>query len=139
MSAERDEELEKIKERRLAEMSALKQQSGVNKMSHPYEVLTDDNFESTLNGTKILVVVDFWATWCGPCMMMSPVFEQLAVKYQGKALLAKMNVDENRAVPEKFGIYGIPTFVFFKQGQEIGRTVGAMGEKALEAEITKYL
>jgi len=139
MSAERDEELEKIKERRLAEMSALKQQSGVNKMSHPYEVLTDDNFESTLNGAKSLVVVDFWATWCGPCMMMSPVFEQLAVKYQGKALLAKMNVDENKAVPEKFGIYGIPTFVFFKGGQEVGRAVGAMGQKALEAEIEKRL
>jgi thioredoxin 1 len=139
MSAEQDEELEKIKERRLAEMSALKQQSGVNKMSHPYAVLTDDNFESILNGSKGLVVVDFWASWCGPCMMMSPVFEQLAVKYQGKALLAKMNVDDNKAAPEKFGIYGIPTFVFFKGGQEIGRAVGAMGQKALEAEIEKRL
>lgn len=139
MSAERDEELEKIKEKRLAEMSARKQQSGVNKMSHPYLELTDDNFESTLGGAKGLVVVDFWASWCGPCMMMAPVFEQLAAKYQGRAVLAKMNVDDNKAVPEKFGIYGIPTFVFFKGGQEVGRAVGAMGQKALEAEIEKRL
>lgn len=139
MSAERDEELERIKAKRLAEMSAIKQDSGVKGMSHPYAVLTDENFESTLSGAKELVVVDFWASWCGPCMMMSPIFEQLAVKYQGKALLAKMNVDENKAVPEKFGIYGIPTFVFFKGGAEIGRAVGAMGQKGLEAEIAKRL
>jgi thioredoxin 1 len=139
MSVERDEDLEKIKQRRLAEMSARKEQSGVNKMSHPYLELTDDTFESTLSGAKGLVVVDFWASWCGPCMMMSPVFEQLAVKYQGKAVLAKMNVDDNKAVPEKFGIYGIPTFVFFKGGQEVGRAVGALGQKALEAEIEKRL
>ena len=139
MSAERDQELEKIKERRLAEITALKQNSGVTNMSHPYMVLTDENFESTLNGTKVLVVVDFWASWCGPCMMMSPVFEQAAAKYQGRAVLAKMNVDENRAVPEKFGIYGIPTFVFFREGKEVGRAVGAMGQKGLEAEIEKRL
>jgi thioredoxin 1 len=139
MSEELDKELEKIKSKKLSEMSAQKQDSGVKKMSHPYTVLTDDNFESTLSGIKSLVVVDFWASWCGPCMMMSPIFEQLAVKYQGKAVLAKMNVDENRAVPEKFGIYGIPTFVFFKDGKEIGRAVGAMGQKGLETEIEKRL
>lgn len=139
MSAERDEELERIKAKRLAEMSAPKQNCGVQNMSHPYVVLTDENFESTLSGTKGLVVVDFWASWCGPCMMMSPIFEQLAVQYQGKATLAKMNVDENRSVPEKFGIYGIPTFVFFKGGTEIGRAVGAMGQKGLQAEIEKRL
>ncbi len=139
MSAERDEELEKIKERRLAEMSAHKKSSGVKKMSHPYLELTDDNFDSTLSAAKGLVVVDFWASWCGPCMMMAPVFEQLAAKYQGKAVLGKMNVDDNKAVPERFGIYGIPTFVFFKGAQEVGRTVGAMGQKALEAEIEKHL
>lgn len=139
MSAERDEELERIKAKRLAEMSAIKQNSGVKGMSHPYAVLTDENFESTLSSANGLVVVDFWASWCGPCMMMSPIFEQLAVKYQGKALLGKMNVDENKAVPERFGIYGIPTFVFFKGGAEIGRVVGAMGQKGLEAEIVKRL
>jgi thioredoxin 1 len=139
MSAERDEELENLKQRRLAEMSARKQQSGVTKMSHPYLELTDDNFESNLNGAKGLMVVDFWASWCGPCMMMAPVFEQLAVKYKDKALLAKMNVDDNKAVPEKFGVYGIPTFIFFKGGQEVGRAVGAMGQKGLEAEIEKHL
>jgi thioredoxin 1 len=139
MSGERDEELEQIKEKRLAEMSALKQNSGVKNMSHPYVVLTDENFQTTLNGTKGLVVVDFWASWCGPCKMMSPIFEQMATKYQGKAVLAKMNVDENKAVPEKFGIYGIPTFVFFREGKEVGRAVGAMGQKVLEAEIEKRL
>ena len=139
MSGERDEALEQIKESRLAEMSALKQNSGVQDMSHPYVVLTDENFETTLNGTKGLVVVDFWASWCGPCMMMSPIFEQAATKYQGKAILAKMNVDENRSIPEKFGIYGIPTLVFFREGKEVGRAVGAMGQNALEAEIQKRL
>jgi thioredoxin 1 len=139
MSGERDEELEKIKEKRLAEIAALKQNSGAKNMSHPYVVLTDENFETTLSGSKGLVVVDFWASWCGPCMMMSPIFEQMAAKYQGKAILAKMNVDENRSVPEKFGIYGIPTFVFFREGKEVGRAVGAMGQKGLEAEIEKRL
>lgn len=137
--SERDEELERIKEKKLAEMSAPKQVRGAKIMSHPYVELTDENFESTVNGTKGLVVVDFWASWCGPCMMMSPIFEQLAVKYKGRATLAKMNVDENREVPAKYGIYGIPTFVFFKEGKEVGRAVGAMGQKGLEAEIEKRL
>ncbi len=139
MSKELDEELEKLKAKKLAEMSAPKKDLGAKDMSHPYAILTDENFESTLSSSKDLVVVDFWASWCGPCMMMSPIFEQLASKYQGKAVLAKMNVDENKAIPEKYGIYGIPTFVFFKDGKEIGRAVGAMGQKGLEAVIAKRL
>ena len=101
--------------------------------------LSDAEFDETIHSSQVPVLVDFWASWCGPCMMMSPIFEKIAAKYQGKVLLAKVNVDENRAVPEKYGIYGIPTFIFFKDGKESERIVGAVGEKGLEEAILKRL
>jgi len=134
-----DEELERLKARKLAELVAVKTNVGANKMNHAYVELTDSTFDSTLASSKVPVLVDFWASWCGPCMMMSPIFEKIAAKYQGKVLLAKVNVDENRAVPEKYGIYGIPTFIFFKDGKESERIVGAVGEKGLEEAILKRL
>jgi thioredoxin 1 len=139
MSDEWERELESLKEKKLAEFAALKNGDGVKKMSHPYMELTDENFDTTINGSKIPVLVDFWAAWCGPCMSMGPVFEQLAKKYEGKAILGKMNVDENQQVPGRFGIYGIPTFIVFKGGKEVGRVVGAGGAKPLEDELAKHL
>lgn len=139
MSGERDEELERLKAKRLAEISAPIDSSGVKKMSHAYIELNDSNFSSTITSSKLTVLVDFWASWCGPCMTMLPIFEKLAAKYQGKAILAKLNVDENNATPEKYGIYGIPTFILFKGGNEVERIVGASGEKALEEALLKHL
>lgn len=133
-----DDELERIKEKKLAEI-AVKKSSSVEKSSHGYVELTDVNFDSTISQANIPVLVDFWAAWCGPCVMMAPIFEQLAKKYDGKALLAKVNVDENPEASQKFGIYGIPTFIFFKGGKEVGRVVGAVGASGLEAELKKHL
>jgi len=133
-----DDELERIKEKKLTEMATQKS-SSVEKSSHGYVELTDVNFDSTISQANIPVLVDFWAAWCGPCVMMAPIFEQLAKKYDGKALLAKVNVDENPEASQKFGIYGIPTFIFFKGGKEVGRVVGAVGASGLEAELKKHL
>ncbi|MBC7120381.1 MAG: thioredoxin [Candidatus Methanosuratus sp.] len=138
MSFNWDEELKKIKERKLQEITSKK--GDENKLSNEIEItVTDGNFESIITNTNSLVVIDFWATWCGPCMYMVPIFEKLAKKYAGKAIFGRMNVDENPIVPGKLGIYGIPTFVFFKNGKEIDRKIGAMGEADLEAAIKRYL
>ncbi|MCQ8892900.1 MAG: thioredoxin [Candidatus Methanosuratincola sp.] len=133
-----DEELRKIKERKLQEITSKKEDE--KELSTEKEItVTDGNFESIITNANSLVVIDFWATWCGPCMYMVPIFEKLARKYAGKAVFGRMNVDENPIVPGRLGIYGIPTFVFFKNGKEIHRMVGATSEANLEEMIKKYL
>ncbi len=86
-----------------------------------------------------VVVVDFWATWCGPCRMLAPAIEQLAADYEGKALVGKVDVDEEQALAMRFGVASIPTVIFFKDGKEVGRKVGVMpiGEftKVLDALV----
>ena len=84
---------------------------------------------------KGLAIVDFYADWCGPCKMMAPVFEELATKYEGKVKMGKMNVDEDPETPGRFGVSGIPTLVFTKDGEEIGRLVGFQSKDALVGKI----
>ena len=74
--------------------------------------------------TAPIAMVDFWATWCGPCKMLAPVVEDFGKKYEGKALIGKVDVDENQALAGKYGVMSIPTVIFFKDGKEIGRKVG---------------
>ena len=88
-----------------------------------------ESFEAELNSGK-LMMVDFWASWCGPCRMLSPVIESLDKKYEGKAVIGKVNVDEEQELAIRYGVMSIPTVIFFKNGQEIGRKVGVMGDKA---------
>ncbi len=94
-------------------------------MSEFVAAVTDENWETEVLGSDQPVLVDFWAAWCGPCRMLAPTVEAVAEKYQGKAKVVKLNVDENVESPAKYGIRGIPTLILFKGGQEVDRHVGA--------------
>jgi len=100
--------------------------------------INDSNFEEII-GQETPVVVDFWAEWCGPCKMISPIVDKLMKKYEGKVTIAKLNVDENDDSCQKYGIRNIPTILFFKNGQVVDKQVGATTEAALEEKINALL
>lgn len=101
--------------------------------------LTDANFtEQVLNSDKP-VLVDFWAEWCGPCRMVGPIVEELAHDYDGKAVVGKVNVDENQGVAAKFGIRNIPTLLIFKNGEVVDKQVGVAPKNVLEAKLKAHL
>ena len=101
--------------------------------------ITDHNFETVVIESKDTVLVDFWAEWCGPCKMIAPVLDEAADTYKGKLQIAKMNVDENRDIPAKFGIRGIPTLMLFKDGQLAATKVGAMSKAQLNEFLQQQL
>ena len=107
-------------------------------MSDLLEV-TDETFDTEIMNSEIPALVDFWATWCGPCRMVSPVVEELANDYKGKIKVAKMDVDQNRQTPAKFGIRAIPTLIFFKGGEVAQTIVGAQPKSHIEEELKKLL
>ena len=98
--------------------------------------LSEINFESFISENKI-VLVDFWATWCGPCQFMLPIFDKLSKKYSEKVRFGRLNVDDNQSIAMRLEVYAIPTFVIFVNGNAIDRAVGAVGEKGLEALLQK--
>ncbi|HUM82801.1 MAG TPA: thioredoxin [Lachnospiraceae bacterium] len=102
-------------------------------------VLTDENFDSEVLASELPVIVDFWAEWCGPCKMMRPVFEQMAGKYSDKIKFCSLNVDESAGIPAKFGIRGIPTFLFFKEGKVVKTVVGSMPPAEFEEKIKQEI
>ena len=99
------------------------------------QAVNDSNFDAMVTGSELPVVVDFWATWCGPCRAISPIVDQMAEKYAGRVSVVKCNVDDSTDIPVKFGIRNIPTLLFFKNGELVDRTVGALPKPELEAKI----
>jgi thioredoxin 1 len=107
-------------------------------MSDILEV-TDENFDAEIVNSDVPAMVDFWAVWCGPCKMVGPIVEELADEYKGKIKVAKMDVDQNRATPGKFGIRNIPTLILFKDGEVRHTIVGAQPKNHIEEELKKLL
>ena len=101
--------------------------------------ITDANFESEVLKAELPILIDFWATWCGPCRQIAPTVEALADSYVGKLKVGKMDVDHHQIVPQQYGIRSIPTLLIFKGGKVVGQVVGAVPRAKLEAEIQKHL
>lgn len=101
--------------------------------------LTDANFEELALKSDKPVLIDFWAEWCGPCRMVGPIVEELASDYEGKAVIGKVNVDENPGISMKYGIRNIPTILFLKGGEVVDKQVGAVPKNALADKLNAQL
>jgi thioredoxin 1 len=101
--------------------------------------VTDGEFKAEVLESGIPVLVDFWATWCGPCQVMGPVIDALAGEYEGRVKILKLNVDENPQTPSQYGVRGIPTLIIFKNGAESGRLVGAQPRGNVDDALKKVL
>lgn len=101
--------------------------------------ISDSDFEANVLQASGPVLVDYWAEWCGPCKAIAPILDEVAGAYQGKLQIAKMNVDDNREVPAKYGIRGIPTLMLFKDGELAATKVGALSKAQLMAFIDEQL
>ena len=108
-------------------------------MSAHIHPVTDDTFEPEVLQSQVPVLVDYWAEWCGPCKMIAPILDEVSKDYDGRLQIAKMNVDDNRDVPAKFGIRGIPTLMLFKDGQLAATKVGALSKAQLTAFLDGHL
>ena len=130
----RDEELERIIQEKIRKMLKQAQKPVID---HTIDV--DEQKLAELVKKERIVLIDFWAEWCGPCKLMDPVMEQLAREYAGKVVIAKVNVDVNRTLASKMNIMAIPTYILFKDGTPVNRLTGAVGYKTLKALINKYI
>jgi thioredoxin len=138
MSGSNDEEIKVIKQRKMAELQkALTSKTTMSSIREPI-MLTDSNFKNELSRYPILLI-DFWAPWCGPCKMISPIIEQLAREYTGKVVFGKVNIDENRMITQSFGIQSIPTMIIFKNGKAVDIVVGAIPKAQLETRLHQQL
>ena len=104
-------------------------------MSENIKHISDATFDAEVLKSELPVLVDFWAEWCGPCKMIAPILEEVAKEYEGKLVIAKVDVDANQAVPAKFGIRGIPTLILFKNGEAAAQKVGALAK----GQLTQFI
>ena len=104
-------------------------------MSEHIQYVTDDTFEQEVLQSPMPVLVDYWADWCGPCKMISPILDEVAREYAGRLKVCKLNIDENQATPPKYGIRGIPTLMIFKNGNVEATKVGALSKSQLTAFV----
>src|ERR687886_1665183 len=133
-----DDELEAIKQKKMAELQKeAAAKARVPTIIEPI-ILTDSNFASEVRKYPLLIV-DFWAPWCGPCRMVSPIIEQLAREYSGRVAFGKVNVDENQRIAALFGIQSIPTLMIFKAGKAVDVIIGAMPKAQIEMKLKQQL
>ena len=108
-------------------------------MSEKIVTLSDATFDEHVKASDVPVLVDFWAEWCGPCKMISPVLEEIATEQDGKLSIGKLNIDDNLDVTRRFDVMSIPTLILFKDGEPVARLIGAKPKGALLEEIAAYL
>ena len=108
-------------------------------MSQNATVINEENFENEVIKSEIPVLLDFWAEWCGPCKMLSPIIDKIADKYDGKVLVGKINVDDSSSIGQKYGIRGIPTLLFFNNGEVQEQMVGNVPETDITEKLDKLL
>jgi thioredoxin 1 len=108
-------------------------------MSEKIETFTDATFDENVKASDVPVLVDFWAEWCGPCKMISPVLEEIAQEHEGKIRIGKLNIDDNLDVTRRFDVLSIPTLILFKDGEPQVRLIGAKPKGQLLEEISAYL
>jgi len=136
-----DYELEEIKKKKLEKlMKNLSEEKTEQKMDYPDKPveITDGNFAEMIQKYP-LVVVDCWAQWCGPCLMIAPTIEAMAKDFSGKVVFGKLNVDQHRQIAAKFNIMSIPTLLIFKNGQLVDNMIGAVPRGMIEAKLKPYM
>jgi thioredoxin 1 len=133
-----DDDLEAIKQRKMAELQKAAASKALMSALTETVVLTDSNFKGEIAKYPVMLV-DFWASWCGPCRKVSPIIEKLAKEYSGRVAFGKVNVDENQMISGSFGIQSIPTMMIFKGGKAVDVMIGALPKAQIESRIKQQL
>jgi thioredoxin 1 len=133
-----DEELKTINEKRMKKLEQIMNQKELLKNIKDPLNLDDSSFFQTINKFTLLLV-DFWAPWCGPCRMMSPLIDQIGKEYMGKLVVGKVNVDENPTISRQFGISSIPTLILFKNGQAVNNIIGSVSKNKIDEMVRIHI